>query len=103
MDMYDSFLNNTFESVRRYVRERQGAIIHDANNILDGLNKADFESESINWGDLSCAEADLCFDSGTPYWRVVIEEADSYSLREYVAQKLREKGWGSKVLVVTEW
>ena len=103
MDTYDTFVSNTFESVRRYVEERQGVIIHDANNILDGLNKADFESESINWGDLSCVGADLCFGSGLPYWLIVIEEADSYSLGEYITQKLREKGWGSGVVVVTQW
>lgn len=62
-------------------------------------------SEPINWGNLSCAQAQCVEDdSGDVFYRVVIEEAapECCELQRFVSSYLRGQGF-EDVVVDTEW
>jgi hypothetical protein len=56
-----------------------------------------FKDETVNWADLKCRDVGLKYV-------VYIGEAspDCYELKEYIEQKLKEKG-RDKVEIVMEW
>ena len=88
-----------------------GKEIADAvNGIIGSLDKKDFSTEAINWGDLSVCQVDEVrpiypIEVGKiGYTQITIEEAspDAHHFCEFIANEF-EKKFGFGVVVKSEW
>ena len=100
----------TNELRMRMTQDQLKALKAETDQILDHLCKSydgidELSEDPINWGDLSCVQAEwVQDDEGREYARVQIEEVDPNAsrLQAYVTEKLAQANWPD-IVVETNW